>query len=118
VAPAVPHSPIDCEAYSTQVLPLQQPREHELASQTHCPVLLLHSSPDGHPAQLAPEVPHDVLDSEAYASHVPLVPPLQQPLGQVVASQEQTPVALSHRPFAQGPHAAPPFPHCVGDSDE
>ena len=41
-APPVPHCPCDCEAYSTHVLPLQQPLGHEAASQTHCPVLLLH----------------------------------------------------------------------------
>ena len=42
-APPVPHCPCDCIAYGTQVLPLQQPAGHEVASQTHCPLLLLHS---------------------------------------------------------------------------
>jgi hypothetical protein len=48
---------------------------------------------------------------------VPLVPPLQQPLGQLFASQAHTPVVRSHRPFAQEPHAAPPLPHCEPDCD-
>jgi len=46
-------------------LPLQQPPAHEVASQTHFPVVVLHSSPDGHAEQLAPLVPHDVFNSEA-----------------------------------------------------
>jgi hypothetical protein len=58
------------------------------------------------------------LDSEAYASHVPLVPPLQQPAGQVLASQEHTPAVVSQSPFAQEPQAAPLLPHCEGDCDE
>ena len=45
------------------------------------------------------------------------MPPLQQPFGQVIASQAQTPVVVSQRPFAQDAHAAPPFPHFEADSD-
>ena len=99
------------------MLPLQQPVGHEVASHTHSPVALLHSCPDKHPAQVAPPAPHEPFDSEAYAWQVPLVPPLQQPLGQVLPSHEQTPVVLSQRPFPQDPHAAPPFPHCAEVSD-
>jgi hypothetical protein len=63
-APAVPHDAADCEAYGSHVLPLQQPFGHETASQTHFPVLLLHSCPEAHALQLAPPVPHEVFDSE------------------------------------------------------
>jgi len=33
----------DSLAYGTQTLPSQQPFGHEVASQTHAPVVLLHS---------------------------------------------------------------------------
>ncbi len=43
-APPVPHELLVCEAYASQVPPeVQQPLGHELASQTHLPVLVLHS---------------------------------------------------------------------------
>jgi hypothetical protein len=34
-APPVPHCVVDCEPVGTQVLPLQQPLAHDVASQTH-----------------------------------------------------------------------------------
>jgi len=97
---------------------MQQPPAHEVASQTHWPVLLSHSWSDGHTMQLAPALPHEPSDSAAYASHVPLVPPLQQPFGHVVESHEHIPELVSHSPFAQDAHAAPPAPHWDADSDE
>jgi hypothetical protein len=106
---------LDCAEYKTHVLPLQQPPPHEFASQTHCPVLLLHSrfAPQG--PHVAPAVPHDAVDSCAKSSHVPAGPPLQHPLGHVLESHVQVPavvpVLVSHTPLAQGPHAAPPVPH-------
>ncbi len=100
------------------MLPLQHPLGHEVASHTHWPVLLLHSWLAAHPAHVAPAAPHDVFDSAAYASHVPLAPPLQQPAGQVLASHEQVPVVLSHSPLAHEPHAAPPLPHCEAVCEE
>jgi hypothetical protein len=96
---------------------LQHPFGHEVASHTHCPLLLLHSWPEAHDVQLAPPVPHEPLDSEAYGSHVPVAPPLQHPFGHVVASHLHAPTVLSHRPFEQEAHAAPPVPHCVADSE-
>jgi hypothetical protein len=99
------------------VLPLQQPSGHELASQIHWPVLLLQAWFVPHAAQLAPPVPHDPFDSAAKASHVPVVPPTQQPFGHVVPSHEQAPWLVSHRPFAQDTQAAPPFPHNEADSE-
>ena len=94
------------------MLPLQQPFGQDVASQTHWPLFLLHSWVAAQGAQVAPDTPQEPLDSDAYASHVPLAPPVQQPLGQVLASHAQTPVVRSHRLFAHGPHAAPPLPHC------
>jgi hypothetical protein len=60
---------------------------------------------------VAPPVPHDVFDSPAYASHVPLAPPLQQPFGHDVASHTHVPFDLLHLlPLPHGPHVAPPAP--------
>jgi hypothetical protein len=64
-APPLPHWEGVSEEYCTQVLPLQQPLAHEVASQTHWPVVLLHSWPLAHAEQLPPRVPHEVFDSEA-----------------------------------------------------
>jgi hypothetical protein len=98
------------------VKPLQQPFGHEAASQTHCPVALLHSWPDPHDPQLAPAVPHEPFDSEAYSSHVL---PLQQPLAQECASQMHCPVVVLQSLFAgHGPQLTPPAPHEVFDSPE
>jgi hypothetical protein len=63
-APPVPHDELVCELYGTHVLPLQQPFGHEVASQTHVPLVLLHSWPDPQPEQVAPPVPHEVFDCE------------------------------------------------------
>jgi len=56
-------------------------------------------------------VPH-VAPCAAYSSHEPAA--VQQPLGQVLASQVQLPLVVSQRPFAHGPQATPADPHCVG----
>jgi hypothetical protein len=64
-APAVPHLPLDCPEYGTQVLPLQQPMGQDVASHTHWPVVVLHSWPALHAPQAAPAAPHKELDSEA-----------------------------------------------------
>ena len=91
------------------MLPLQQPPGHEVASQTHCPVVLLHSWPVAHAAQLAPPAPHDEFDSLESASHVAL--PLQQP--------EHDPPPHVHVPLEHAsplPHAlqvAPLVPHSL-----
>ena len=100
------------------MLPLQHPLGHDAASHTHCPVLLLHSWFMPHPAHVAPAEPHDVFDSDAYAWHVPLAPPLQQPAGQVFASHAQVPLVLSHSPLAHELQVAPPLPHCEGVCEE
>ncbi len=68
-----------------------------------------------HGPQLAPCVPHEVMDCEDVVSHVPPVPPLQQPLGQVLASHAHAPEVGSQSPFAQGKHDAPPTPHEAPD---
>ena len=47
------------------MLPLQQPFGHEVASQTHFPLVRLHSWPVAHAAQLAPAAPQELFDSEA-----------------------------------------------------
>lgn len=61
-APPVPHVPDDCDPKGTHVLPLQQPFGHEVASHTHCPVVVLQLSPDGQAAQAAPAAPHEAVD--------------------------------------------------------
>jgi hypothetical protein len=98
-------------------LPLQHPLLHELGVHTHCPVLVLHPSPEAHDPHIAPPIPQDVLDSDPYASQVPVAPPLQQPPGHVFASHVQLPAVVSQRPLLHDPQAAPTVPHCVGDSD-
>ena len=45
------------------MLPVQQPVGHEVASQTHCPVVLLHSWPAVHDPHAAPPVPQEPFDS-------------------------------------------------------
>jgi hypothetical protein len=99
------------------VFPLQQPLGHEVASQTHWPVVLLHSWPAAHAPHAAPPLPHDVFDSDAYVSQAPLGPPLQQPAGHVSASHVHVPFVVSQSPFPQTPHAAPPVPHTDDDSE-
>jgi hypothetical protein len=64
-APAVPHWALDCEVYGVHTRPLQQPFGHEAASQTHCPVVLLHSVPAPQAPHVAPPTPHEGVDSAA-----------------------------------------------------
>ncbi len=110
-APPVPHIEADCEVYATHVEPLQQPFGHEVALQTHWPVVVLHIWPVPHAAHATPPVPHDVFVSDAYGSQVL---PLQQPFGHEVASQTHCPVFLLHSwPVAHAAHAAPAAPHDV-----
>jgi hypothetical protein len=48
--------------------------------------------------------------------HVPFVPLLQQPLGQVKASHAQAPIVVSQlTPLPHGAHCAPAVPHDVLD---
>ena len=120
-APAAPHREADCAEASTHVVPLQQPKGQELASQTHCPTVLSpavlsHSWPDTQGPHAAPPVPHEVLDSDAYRTHVPVGPPLQQPVGHDVESHTHCPTPLHSCPDGHAAHAAPPAPHDVSDS--
>jgi hypothetical protein len=46
-------------------VPLQQPFGHEVASQTHLPLVVLHSWPVAHAEQAPPPEPHEPLVSEA-----------------------------------------------------
>jgi hypothetical protein len=80
-APPVPHAALDCDDVGTQVVPSQQPVGHEVASQTHVPLLVLHSWPTRQPPQATPPVPHITLDCDAGCTHTPW--PVQQPSGQV-----------------------------------
>jgi hypothetical protein len=63
-APPVPHWAADCEEYATHVLPLQQPFGHDWASQTHCPLVVLHACPDGQAMHATPPEPHVELVSD------------------------------------------------------
>jgi hypothetical protein len=75
--PPTPHRAADCEDARTHVLPLQQPVGHEVASQTHPPLVVLHSWPAVQAAQTAPAVPHCMADCEVPARHSPVL--VQQP---------------------------------------
>ena len=89
---------------------------HDVGSHAHKPVVLLHSWPVPHAAQLAPAVPHEMVDSDAHATHVPVES--QQPCGHELASHTQLPVVLHSCPVGQALHATPPVPHDVADSPE
>jgi len=95
---------------STHTLPTQHPFGHEVASQTHRPVGL-HSWPAAHALHAAPVAPHDVLDSLASSSHVPLAAqhPGHDDPPQVHAPLEQA------SPVPQAEHTRPPVPHSVDD---
>ena len=109
VAPAAPHEAFDSDAYGSHVPadpPLQHPFGHEVASQTHWPALVLHSSPAEQALHVAPAEPHEAVDSPAKGSHVE---PLQHP-EQEAPPHVHTP--LMHAcPDPHPPHAAPPAPH-------
>ncbi len=63
-------------------------------------------------------MPHEDALCDAKASHEPVEPPLQQPLGQVLMSHSHVPKFGSQRPFVQDAQTWPPVPHWVGDSEE
>lgn len=83
-APAFPHWVSDWEANGTHMLPLQQPIGQDVASQTHCP-LVLHASPATHTWQAAPPAPQT---SELSAESDTHVVPLQQPLQLLLLQDE------------------------------
>ncbi len=114
-APPAPHSAADCDAYGTQVPPLQHPFGHDVASQTQLPAAL-HSWPAAHGEQLAPALPHDDAVSAANGWHTPA--DVQHPSGHDVASQTQLPAVLHSWPVAQAVQAVPAAPHDVADSAE
>jgi hypothetical protein len=96
---------------------VQQPPGHVVASQVQVPLVVSHR-PFEHGEQVAPAVPQDVPDCEPHGSHVPVGPPLQQPLGHEVASQMQLPLVLSQsRLEPHAPQVAPAVPHDCADSD-
>jgi hypothetical protein len=108
--PPVPQDVEDWAEYASHTFPLQQPLGHEVASQTHCPVALLHSWPDGHAAQVAPLEPQEVLDSPESGSHaLPLQQPAHAPPPQLHTPLEQV------SPVPQALQAAPPVPHWPDD---
>jgi hypothetical protein len=109
-APLWPHEPLPSEAYGTQVLPLQQPAGQDVASQTHCPVEVLHRWPELHAAQVAPDAPQAPLVSPTSGLHVP---PLQHPAHE---APPQLHAPLEHAcPDAQAAQAAPAVPHPFAD---
>lgn len=89
---------------------MQQPFGHDAASQTHCPVFVLHAWPAAHATHAAPPAPHAVVDSLARGSHVPLA--LQQPAHDAPPHRQ---VPFEHEPDAHALHVAPPVPHCEPD---
>jgi hypothetical protein len=119
LAPPVPHEEEDCDPYASQVPdapePVQHPPAHVSASQEQVPLLVSHT-PFAHAAHAAPPAPHWEADSLAYATHASAA--VQHPPGHEVASHTQEPVAVLHScPAPQDPHAAPPVPHLLDDSD-
>ena len=99
-AAPVPHEVGSCDAHSSQLPvrpPMQQPFGHEFASHTHVPLVLSHSRFVLHAPHVAPAVPHELLFSDPQGSHVPVGPPLQQPLGHDFASHTHCPDALQSR---------------------
>jgi hypothetical protein len=92
-------------------LPLQQPLGHEVASQTHLPVLALHSWPDPQAAQATPALPQLALTS--VVMQLPLGS--QQPLGHEVASQTHLPWELHSWLAGHVAHVAPLDPHAALD---
>jgi hypothetical protein len=109
-APAKPHWAVDCEAYGTHVSPWQQPFGHEVASQTHFPVLTLHSWPVLHAPQVAPDAPHDALVSFARGSHVPLLqqPWQSQPQPMSTHPSPPSPPSMASAPASFAPGQRPP----------
>jgi hypothetical protein len=87
-------------------LPLQQPFGHDVASHTHAPTDLLHSSPELQAWHAEPPAPHEPLDSLARASHVV---PLQQPAHDDPPQVHVPP--LHACPVEHALQAAPPVPH-------
>jgi hypothetical protein len=113
-APPAPHEVFDWLAYGTQTLPSQQPFGHEVASQTHAPLVVLHSRPDAHARHTTPPAPHDPVDSPERASHVV---PLQQP-AHADPPQVHVPAVVEHVcPEPHGAHAAPAVPHWAAVSE-
>jgi hypothetical protein len=74
--------------------------------------------PEEHAEHVAPLVPHEEADSAAYASHVPLTPPLQHPFAHVLLSHAHAPIMVSQTPFPHVAHAPPPLPHRDADSTD
>ncbi len=88
----------------------QQPFGHDVESHTHCPLDVSHSRFVPHAAHVAPLVPHEVFDSDAHASHVPLG--VQHPLGHEVESHTHWPASVWHSwPEGHAAHEAPAAPH-------
>ena len=112
-APLAPQELFVSLPTGSHVFPLQQPSAQEFASQTHCPVVVLHSWPDGHPAQVAPLLPQELVDSAESASQLPV--PVQQPAHDP-PPHVHAPL-LHESPDPHALHAAPPVPHCEVDCD-
>jgi hypothetical protein len=91
--PPVPHAPVDCLSNARHCcfapLPLQHPFVHDVASQAHSPVVVLHARPAPHASHAAPPTPQTALVSEASATHRPA--PSQHPPGHDVGPQVEAP---------------------------
>jgi hypothetical protein len=99
---------LDSEAYGSHVpFEVQHPLGQDVASQTHCPFVVLHCWPLAHALQAAPLAPHEVFDSIENGSQVA---PLQQPMHD--APPQVHDPSVHDSPAAHAPHAAPPAPHC------
>ena len=100
----MPHAPFVSEVTQCPVAS-QQPLGHEFTSQTHSPVVGLHSWPGAHAPHATPLAPQAPFDSLPMGSQVvPLQQPLQAPPPQVHTPPEHA------CPEAQVPHALPLVP--------
>jgi hypothetical protein len=106
-APPVPHDALDSAPYGSHVpVVVQQPFGHDVASQTHCPFVVLHAWPAAHALHTDPVAPHEVFDSLPSISQVPFA--VQQPLHDP-PPQLQAPIEHAW-PFAHELQAAPAVP--------
>jgi hypothetical protein len=113
--PPVPHWVPVCDVKARHApAAVQQPPGHDVASQAQTPVLLSHSCPAAHAAQLAPALPQAIAVSDTKGTHWPaaLQHPLRQVAGLHAAASEPVSVVATSWGVALSV-ASPPVPSRV-----